>query len=179
MSKEQTYYKSLSEVANVLQIPYTQLYKWRHRAELNKGSRGYNIKKIAEFLEHQESIRLEEEKAKSLLGAEEELLEKQIKLETAKHKCRLLELQIAQKEGNLIDVNTVIETRTKEISRLKKSLTEMVKRIPQECKFCPDYEIQEKLNTAINEILADLAEFITDNWSDNTSEEVEMITEEE
>lgn len=179
MSKEQTYYKSLSEVANVLQIPYTQLYKWRHRAELNKGSRGYNIKKIAEFLEHQESIRLEEEKAKTLLGAEEELLEKQIKLETAKHKCRLLELQIAQKEGNLIDVNTVIETRTKEMSRLKKSLTEMVKRIPQECKFCPDYEIQEKLNIAINEILADLAEFITDNWSDNTSEEVEIITEDE
>ena len=78
--KEQTYYKTLSEVANVLQIPYTALYKHRHRPEFTKSARGYNLKKITQYLEEQEQIKEDEEKAKSLLGAEEDLLEKQIKL---------------------------------------------------------------------------------------------------
>lgn len=102
---EKTYYKTLSEVATALQMPYSTLYKHRHRPEFNKTARGYNLNKITEYLNEQERIREEEEKAQNLLGAEDELLEKQIKLETARLKCRLLELQIANKEGNLVDVN--------------------------------------------------------------------------
>lgn len=102
---EKTYYKTLSEVATALQMPYSSLYKHRHRPEFNKSARGYNLNKITEYLNEQERIREEEEKAQNLLGAEDELLEKQIKLETARLKCRLLELQIANKEGNLVDVN--------------------------------------------------------------------------
>lgn len=176
MSKETTFVKTLTEVATLLEIPYSTLYRNKHRPEFTKTARGYNIKKILNYFDEQESIKEEEEKTKSLLGAEEELLEKQIKLETARHKCRLLELQIAQKEGNLVEVNTVLESRTKEIMRLKKSLTEMVKRLPVECKFAPEYEIREKLNTAVNAILSDLSEFISDDWTDT---EEEPITEDE
>lgn len=132
MSKEKTYYKTLTDVANALQVPYTALYKHKHRPEFTKTTRGYNLKKITEFLNEQERIQEEEEKTKNLLGAEEELLEKQLKIETARHKCRLLELQILQKEGNLVDVNTVLETRTKELTRLRRSLTDMVRKLPQE-----------------------------------------------
>lgn len=176
MSKETTFVKTLTEVAAMLEIPYSTLYRNKHRPEFTKTARGYNIKKILNYFDEQESIREEEEKTKSLLGAEEELLEKQIKLETARHKCRLLELAIAQKEGNLVEVNTVLESRTKEIMRLKKSLTEMVKRLPIECKNAPEYEIREKLNTAVNAILSDLSEFISDDWTDT---EEEPITEDE
>lgn len=102
---DKVYYKSLSEIASVLQISYSSLYKHRHRPEFSKTARGYNLNKISDYLNEQERIREEEEKAQSLLGAEDELLEKQLKIETARHKCRLLELQILQKEGNLIDVN--------------------------------------------------------------------------
>lgn len=142
MSKETTFVKTLTEVAAMLEIPYSTLYRNKHRPEFTKTARGYNIKKILNYFDEQESIREEEEKTKSLLGAEEELLEKQIKLETARHKCRLLELQILQKENNLIDVNTVIETRTKEISRLKKGLIEMTKQLPIECKECDEDTIR-------------------------------------
>lgn len=173
--KEQTYYKTLSEVANVLQIPYTALYKHRHRPEFTKSARGYNLKKITQYLEEQEQIKEDEEKAKSLLGAEDELLEKQLKIETARHKCRLLELQIAQKEGNLVDVNVVLETRTKEISRLRKGLTEMVRKLPIELKEQDEVTIRTKLSEVVNTILSDLSELIQDDW---TIEE-EVITEEE
>ena len=99
------YKKTLTEVATVLQIPYAALYKHRHRPEFIKTERGYNVDKILNYLEEQERIKEQEEKEQSLLGAEEELLEKQVKLEHAKLKCRLLELQIKTKEGNLVEVN--------------------------------------------------------------------------
>lgn len=177
MSKETTYCKTLTEVANKLQIPYTALYKHKHRPELTKTARGYNLKKITEYLDEQENIREEEEKAQSLLGAEDELLEKSIKLEHAKLKCRLLELQILQKENNLIDVNTVIETRTKEISRLKKGLIEMTKQLPIECKNADEDTIRLKVTEAVNKIIADLAELIADDWCNGDEEPQEELEE--
>lgn len=168
------YVKSLSELANHLQIPYTQLYKHRHRPEFIKSERGYNVEKIVNYLEEQEQIREQEEREQNLLGAEEELLEKQIKLEHARLKCRLLELQIKTKEGNLVDVNYVLETRTKEITRLKRSLTEMIRTLPIELKLTDEATIRTKLSEAVNAILADLTEFITDDWIDN-NEEIEEL----
>ena len=174
MSKEPTYCKTLTEVANKLQIPYTALYKHKHRPELTKSARGYNLKKITQYLDEQEQIREEEEKTQSLLGAEDELLEKSIKLEHTKLKCRLLELQILQKENNLVDVNTVLETRTKELTRLRRSLTEMVRKLPSELSNQDEATIRTRISDAVNEILADLAEYIADDW---TSNEEEPITE--
>lgn len=176
MSKELTYLKTLADVANALQLPYSRLYKLKHRPEFQKTARGYNVKKINAFLTEQEQIREEEEKEQSLLGAEEELLEKQIKLETARHKCRLLELQIAQKEGNLVDVNAVLETRSKELSRLRRGLQELVLRIPVETANKGEEEIRACLSAAVNVILSDLSEFIADDWSDR---DPVMIDEEE
>ena len=174
MSKEPTYCKTLTEVANKLQIPYTALYKHKHRPELTKSARGYNLKKITQYLDEQEQIREEEEKTQSLLGAEDELLEKSIKLEHAKLKCRLLELQILQKEGNLVEVDTVLETRTKELTRLRRSLTEMVRKLPTELSNQDEATIRTRISESVNEILADLAEYIADDW---TSSEEEPITE--
>lgn len=174
MGNEQTYYKNLTEVANVLQIPYSNLYKYRHRPEFTKSTRGYNIKKITEYLNEQERIREEEERTQNLLGAEEELLEKQVKLEHTKLKCRLLELQILTKEGNLIDVNTVLETRTKELNRLRRSLTDVVRKLPVEIANTDEETIRTKLSEAVNNILADLSELITDDWSEQT-EDNELI----
>lgn len=174
MSKEPTYCKTLTEVANVLQIPYTALYKHKHRPEFTKSARGYNLKKITQYLDEQEQIREEEEKTQSLLGAEDELLEKSIKLEHAKLKCRLLELQILHKEGNLVEVDTVLETRTKELTRLRRSLTEMVRKLPTELQNQDEDVIRTKISEAVNDILADLAEFIADDW---TSNEEEPLTE--
>lgn len=171
MSKEQIYCKTLTEVANKLQIPYTALYKHKHRPELTKTARGYNLQKITEYLDEQETIREEEEKAQSLLGAEDELLEKSIKLEHAKLKCRLLELQILQKEGNLVEVNSVLESRTKELTRLRRSLTDMVRKLPVELSNQDEATIRTKISEAVNDILADLSEFIADDWTNNEEEE--------
>ncbi len=170
MSKEPTYCKTLTDVANMLQIPYTALYKHKHRPEFTKSARGYNLKKITQYLDEQEQIREEEEKTQSLLGTEEELLEKSIKLEHARLKCRLLELQILQKEGNLVEVNTVLETRTKEITRLRRSLTDMVRKLPTELIDQDEQTIRTKVSNAVNEILADLSEFIADDWTTNEEE---------
>ena len=170
MSKEPTYCKTLTVVANMLQIPYTALYKHKHRPEFTKSARGYNLKKITQYLDEQEQIREEEEKTQSLLGTEEELLEKSIKLEHARLKCRLLELQILQKEGNLVEVNTVLETRTKEITRLRRSLTDMVRKLPTELIDQDEQTIRTKVSNAVNEILADLSEFIADDWTTNEEE---------
>lgn len=175
MSKEQTYYKKLTEVANVLQIPYTALYKHRHRPEFQKSARGYNLNKITEYLQEQENIREEEERTQCLLGAEEELLEKQVKLEHAKLKCRLLELQILTKQGNLVDVNTVLETRTKELTRLRRSLVDMVKTLPKELLEQDENTIRTRISDAVNAILADLSEFITDDWTEDNEEELEEL----
>jgi hypothetical protein len=58
MSKEHnTYCKTLTDVANMLNMPYTALYKHKHRPELTKTARGYNLKKIAQYLDEQEQIR--------------------------------------------------------------------------------------------------------------------------
>lgn len=170
MSKEPTYCKTLTDVANMLQIPYTALYKHKHRPQFTKSARGYNLKKITQYLDEQEQIREEEEKTQSLLGTEEELLEKSIKLEHARLKCRLLELQILQKEGNLVEVNTVLETRTKEITRLRRSLTDMVRKLPTELIDQDEQTIRTKVSNAVNEILADLSEFIADDWTTNEEE---------
>lgn len=178
MSKEQkTYCKTLTEVANMLNMPYTALYKHKHRPELTKTARGYNLNRITQYLDEQEQIREEEEKAQNLLGAEEELLEKQVKLEHAKLKCRMLELQILAKEGNLIDVNKVLETRTKELTRLRRTLTDMVKKLPIQLHQQNEDTIRTALNEAVNGILADLAEFIADDWASD-EEEQETIPEE-
>lgn len=173
MTQEKTYCKSLSEVANTLGVPYMSLYKHKHRPELTKTSRGYNVKKILEFLNEQERIQEEEEKANSLLTAEDELLEKSIKLEHTRLKCRLLELQILQREGNLVEVNQVIETRAKEITRLRRSLTDMVRKLPAELAEKEESYIRSKITEVVNDIIADLAEFITDDWT--SDEELEVI----
>ena len=170
--KEHTYLKTLTDVATKLQVPYTTLYKHKHRPEFQKSARGYNLNKITEFLNEEERIQEEEEKTKNLIGAEEELLEKQLKIETARHKCRLLELQILQKESNLVEVNKVIETRTKEILRLKKTLTNMVKKLPIELCNQDEATIRTKINEEVNAILADLSEFISDDWTSNDEEEL-------
>lgn len=172
MSDNKTYCKSLTEVAQLLNVPYSQLYKHRHRPELNKSARGYNLKKIADYLDQIEQIREEEEKAQNLLGTEEELLEKQVKLEHVRLKCKLLELQILSKEGNLIDVNKVLETRSKEITRLRRGLLEMVKKLPIQLQNKDENSIRTALNESVNGILADLTEFIQDDWQD----EEEIIT---
>lgn len=58
MDKEKkTYCKTLTEVANTLNIPYTALYKHKHRPELTKTARGYNLKRITQYLDEQEQIR--------------------------------------------------------------------------------------------------------------------------
>jgi DNA-directed RNA polymerase subunit L len=87
----------------------------------------------------------------------------------------MLELQILAKEGNLIDVNKVLETRTKEITRLRRALTDIVKKLPIQLQQQDENTIRTALNDAVNAILADLAEYIADDW---TSEEEESITEE-
>ena len=177
MEKEKKYYKSLSDISGVLGIPYTALYRHRHRPEFNKTQRGYNLNRIRQFLDEQQAIKQEEEKTKSLLGAEEELLEKQLKIETARHKCRLLELQILQKEGNLVEVNKVIQTRTKQISRLRRGLLQMVRRLPNELKNNNQDSIRIKLSQAVNGVLSDLSQFIQDNWEQN-NEQIEQEIEE-
>ena len=177
MGKEKVYYKSLSQVSGALGIPYTALYRHRHRPELNKTQRGYNLNRIRQFLDEQQAIKQEEEKTKSLLGAEDELLEKQLKIETARHKCRLLELQILQKQGNLVDVNKVIQTRTKEISRLRRNLIQMVRKLPNELKNNDQDSIRIKLSQAVNGVLSDLSQFIQDNWDEN-NEQIEQEIEE-
>lgn len=88
----------------------------------------------------------------------------------------MLELQILAKEGNLIDVNKVLETRTKEITRLRRSLTDLVKKLPLQLQQQDENTIRTALNEAVNGILADLAEFIADDW---TSEEDEELLAEE
>lgn len=168
--KQKTYYKNLTQVASVLQIPYQSLYKHRHRPEFAKSARGYNIQKISNYLEQQEAIREEEERTQNLLGAEEELLEKQVKLEHTKLKCRLLELQILTKQGNLVDVNTVLETRTKELNRLRKHLIQMVQKLPLELVNEDQNSIRTKLNESVNNMLADLSEFILDDWTEQENE---------
>lgn len=176
MNENKTYCKTLSDVANLLQIPYTKLYKHKHRPEFVKSSRGYNLKKISQFFIEEENRLEEEEKEKNLLDAEDELLEKQIKLETARHKCRLLELQIKQKEGNLVDVNFVLETRTKEILLLRKRLTEMVKNLPIVLKNQDEQFIRNEINNCVNEVLSDLSELIMDDWQVE-EEELNIETE--
>lgn len=170
-----TYVKTLADAAKELQVPYSQLYKHKHRPEFSKGARGYNVTKMADYLADQEAMREEEEKAQSLIGAEAELIEKQIKLETARHKCRLLELQIKQKEGNLVDVNQVIESRAKELTRLRRKLTEMVQKLPIEMKDLDEDGIRCRLSDAVNDILSDLSEFIEDDWE--VMDDDELMTE--
>jgi hypothetical protein len=87
----------------------------------------------------------------------------------------LLELQIKTKEGNLVEVNQVLESRTKEITRLKRGLSDMVKRLPSELKMTDENTIKTKLNEAVNDILADLSELIIDNWIDSDETELEDI----
>lgn len=166
------YVKTLSDVATKLGVSYAVLYKDKHRPEFIKSSRGYNVDKIAEYLNEKERIKEEEAVAENLLEAENELIEKQIKLETAKHKCRLLELQIKQKEGNLVDVEQVLDTRAKEISLLRKNLTEMVKNLPKELKDKDEDEIRSIISSSVNNILSSLVEFISDDWTDTNDEEI-------
>jgi len=168
MNKKTKYVRSLSHVANELGIEYQKLYRYRHVAELKKTDKGYNVEKIRKYIEEkeEEQAREREEKEAELESCTEDLIEKQIKLETAKHKCRLLELQILQKEGNLVDVNQVLETRSKELSRLRRGLQELLTRIPAEIANKAEDEIRACLSVAINDILSDLSEFIADDWTD-------------
>lgn len=176
MSKKTNYVRSLSDVANALGVEYQKLYRWRHVQELKKTDKGYNVEKIRKFLEEMEE-RERVEKEAELDSCAENLIEKQIKLETAKHKCRLLELQILQKEGNLVDVNQVLETRAKELSRLRRSLQELILRVPNEIAGKSEDEIRVALSASVNSILSDLSEFITDNWSESEDLEVNIDDE--
>lgn len=172
------YAKSLSEAATTLQLPYNQIYRHKHAPEFQKTSKGYNVDRIGQYIAEYDARREEEAKAESLIQSEDELIEKQIKLETAKHKCKLLELEIKKKEGILVDVNLVLETRTKEYSLLRKNLTEMVQKLPIEIAEKDEETCRIRLNEAINNVLSELSEFITDDWED-VSEAQETDIEEE
>jgi hypothetical protein len=168
MSKKTKYVRTLSDVANELGIEYQKIYRYRHVAELKKTDNGYNVEKIRKYIEEkeEEQAREREEREAELESCTEDLIEKQIKLETAKHKCRLLELQILQKEGNLVDVNQVLETRSKELSRLRRGLQELLIRIPAEVVNKTEEEIRASLSVAVNDILSGLSEFIADDWTE-------------
>lgn len=172
-----TYAKSLSDAAAILNIPYSQLYRHKHRPEFQKTSRGYNVKNILQYIEEQDRIKEEEAKQEALIEQEDEFIEKQIKLETAKHKCRLLELQIKQKEGNLIEVDRVLETRTKEIALLRKNLTNLINKLPVEGAGMSEDELRTLSTRFVNEILADIAELIQDDWESDSIEQEEEIDE--
>lgn len=168
MSRKKKHVKSLSDVANELGVEYQKIYRYRHVAELKKTDDGYNVENIRKFLaeKEKEQEREREEKEAELEMCTEDLIEKQIKLETAKHKCRLLELQILQKEGNLVDVNQVLETRSKELSKLRRSLQDLIIRIPTEIANMNEDEIRASLSVAVNDILSGLSEFIADDWTE-------------
>ena len=172
----QDFTQSLSELSSILQIPYHQLYKHKHAPELQKTHRGYDIQQARNYIENLDTIKREEAAAEALMQSEDELLEKQIKLETARHKCKLLELEIKKKEGNLIDVSHVIETRTKEITLLKKLLTDLIKQAPKTLEHKTQDEISDTLTQHINSILATISEFITDDWTTGTGDDMEDDT---
>lgn len=172
------YAKSLSQAAAVLQLPYNQVYRHQHRPEFQKTSRGYNIDKIAAYINEYDKQKEEEAKAEALLQSEDELIEKQIKLETARHKCRLLELQIKQKEGNLIDVHAVIDSRAKEINLLRTSFKELINKLPQDISNKTESECRMLLSDAFNGILSNLSELIQDDWESVEDEQESSIDEE-
>lgn len=160
------YAKTLTDASKILQIPYSQLYRYKHRSEFQKTSKGYNIEKIAAYIAEQDRIKEEEAKADELAQTEEDFIEKQIKLETAKHKCRLLELQIMQKEGNLVEVDKILETRTKEISLLRRDLTNLIQQLPAILVGMTEEEIRSTISERVNEVLSNLSELIADDWED-------------
>lgn len=169
----------MSDVANELGVEYQKIYRYRHVAELKKTDDGYNVENIRNFLEDKEKEleREREEKEAELEMCTEDLIEKQIKLETAKHKCRLLELQILQKEGNLVDVNQVLETRSKELSKLRRSLQDLIIRIPTEIANMNEDEIRASLSVAVNDILSGLSEFIADDWTETDDLDINISDE--
>lgn len=175
----QEFTQSLSELSSILQIPYHQLYKHKHAPELQKTHRGYDIQQARSYIENLDTIKREEAAAEALIQSEDELLEKQIKLETARHKCKLLELEIKKKEGNLIDVNFVIESRTKEMLLLKKLLSDLIKQAPKELTNKTEEEISEVLTNHINGILSSLSELIQDDWQHTGSDSYEENTQPE
>ena len=173
----QDFTQSLSELSSILQIPYHQLYKHKHAPELQKTHRGYDVEQARNYIENLDAIKREEAAAEALIQSEDELLEKQIKLETARHKCKLLELEIKKKEGNLIDVNFVIESRTKELMMLKKLLNDLIKNTPKELTNKSEEEISEALTYHINSILSSISELIQDDWQNADSDSYEETTQ--
>lgn len=173
----QQFTQSLSELSSILQIPYHHLYKHKHAPELQKTHRGYDIEQARNYIENLDTIKREEAAAEALIQSEDELLEKQIKLETARHKCKLLELEIKKKEGNLIDVNFVIESRTKELMLLKKLLNDLIKNTPKELINKTEEEISESLTYHINSILSSISELIQDDWQNADSDSYEENTQ--
>jgi len=169
----------LSDVANELGVEYQKIYRYRHVSELKKTDDGYNVENIRKFLaeKEKEQEREREENEAELEMCTEDLIEKQIKLETAKHKCRLLELQILQKEGNLVDVNQVLETRSKELSKLRRSLQDLIIRIPTEIANMNEDEIRASLSVAVNDILSGLSEFIADDWTETDDLDINISDE--
>lgn len=172
------YAKSLSEAASFLGLPYNQVYRHKHQPAFQKTSRGYNVEKIAQYINEYDKQREEEAKAEALFQSEDEFIEKQIKLETARHKCKLLELQIKQKEGNLVDVNVVLDTRAKELNLLRTSLKEMVLKLPQAISNKSESECRHAISVAVNEILSNLSELIQDDW-ESMEEEQETVIDDE
>ncbi|MBE6314897.1 MAG: hypothetical protein E7079_08115 [Bacteroidales bacterium] len=179
MSRKSKHVKSLSDVANELGVEYQKIYRYRHVSELKKTDDGYNVENIRKFLaeKEKEQEREREENEAELEMCTEDLIEKQIKLETAKHKCRLLELQILQKEGNLVDVNQVLETRSKELSKLRRSLQDLIIRIPTEIANMNEDEIRASLSVAVNDILSGLSEFIADDWTETDDLDINISDE--
>ena len=158
------YTKSPSEATGVLGLPYNQVYRHKHQPEFQKITRCYAIEKIADYFS--ELDRRKEAAAVILINSEDELLEKQIKLETARHKCKLLELQIKQKKENLIDVNVVLESRSKELNLLRNSLKDIIQKLPIQIANKSESECRIALGDAINGILSNLSEFIQVDWED-------------
>ena len=172
------YTKSLSEAASILQLPYNQVYRHKHQPAFQKTSRGYNVDKIAQYINEYDQKREEEAKAEALIQSEDELIEKQIKLETARHKCRLLELQIKQKEGNLVDVHAVIDSRAKEINLLRTSFKELINKLPQDISNKTESECRMLLSDAFKGILSNLSELRQDDWESVEEEQESSIDEE-
>lgn len=77
-----------------------------------------------------------------------------------------------------MDVNLVLESRTRVYFLLRKNLIVMVRKLPIEIAQKDEEMCRICLNVAINNVLNELSEFITDDWKDVSSElETEMDEE--
>jgi hypothetical protein len=77
----------------------------------------------------------------------------------------------------LVDVNQVLETRSKELSKLRRSLQDLIIRIPTEIANMNEDEIRASLSVAVNDILSGLSEFIADDWTETDDLDINISDE--